>query len=220
MSQSCGVRSKTFDECASSSENDFTSLRRQSLLETQKVRLAEFLIQVCRSSYVPLKPPLLVPIYFAATRPSEGIVALLRMPPVTIAGDIRSQVKDDLFLRFGAADEQVALRGRLQRFRLVAHRSRDESAFTGVANPRPARPPDRHVASFGQFQQVAEPRAPRHREAASRERNIWAIAEGTAGLVRRSCSSIDNSRSDRFAGPKDFRMNAFTADAPRIQARY
>ena len=63
-----------------------------------------------------------------------------------------SQIEDDLFVRLRAADEQVTVGRWLQRFGLVSRGARNQSAFTGVAHARAARPSHSYIASLSQFE--------------------------------------------------------------------
>jgi hypothetical protein len=60
-----------------------------------------------------------------------------------------SQIDDDVAGRLGAADQDVADGGAVERFRSVEDGSRDEAALAAVTDAGAAGPADRDVARFG-----------------------------------------------------------------------
>ena len=120
---------------------------------------------------------------------------------------VRSQVDDDVFDRSSAADQDVAFRGRFQRFGVVAHRSGQQCGLAVVAYPGPARPPRRDVARLGEFQQARVRRAPRCRDATARERDFWTSAARARRLMRRHRGGGD-PRRECGCGAEQFGVDA------------
>lgn len=84
-------------------------------------------------------------------------------------------------------DQQIAKSGSFEWFGFVGNLARDQSAFTHVADTGPARPADRHIAGFREFQEARKFRIPRNGEAAPREGDLGAVSRGTFRRMRR-CS--------------------------------
>ena len=80
-----------------------------------------------------------------------------------------SEVYNYLFMRLAAANEDIAVGGRLKRFGPVAYRAGDQSTFAGVADTRPARPSHGNIAGFRQLQQTLIFLVPRDDKTAARK---------------------------------------------------
>ena len=65
---------------------------------------------------------------------------------------VQSQVKHDLIVRLGAANQQVAAGRSFEWLWLVANAASNQPAFAAMADPRPARPPHRNITSLGEFE--------------------------------------------------------------------
>ena len=74
------------------------------------------------------------------------------------------QVDYHITLRLGAADQQIALGGWLERFGLVRYIARDQGAFAIVANSGAASPSDWHVTGFREVKQARKLRIPEYAE--------------------------------------------------------
>ena len=79
---------------------------------------------------------------------------------------LQLQVDHHVTLRLGAADQQIALSGWLERFGLVRYIARDQGAFAIMANSGAARPSDWHVAGFREVKQARKLRIPEYAEPA------------------------------------------------------
>jgi len=66
----------------------------------------------------------------------------------------KSDVDDDVGLRLGAADQDIARGGRVERVGVVVDGSRDESGLAVVADTGAAGPSDWHVAGLGELQET------------------------------------------------------------------
>ena len=110
-------------------------------------------------------------------------------------GVVDSQVKNDVADRTRTADEQIAGRWHIERLRLVVDLSRDETAFTIVADPGPACPAYRDVARLGEFQHaLIDCRIPVGGYAAARERDERAGFEVERRPMRSPCHTACDPR--------------------------
>src|SRR5579872_2555742 len=80
-----------------------------------------------------------------------------------------SKIQSDSRVWLGTAYEDVPVSGPLERFRVVSNRSANQTSHAGMTDSRPARPPDRNIARFRQFEQGGEFRIPRGSNPATRE---------------------------------------------------
>src|ERR1700722_12002070 len=97
------------------------------------------------------------------------------MPPGTILDRMIRflpfvlKIQSDTRVWLGAADEHVPGSGHVQRLRIINNRSGNQTGHAGVTNSSPARPSDRNVARFRQFEQASEFRIPSGGNPATRE---------------------------------------------------
>jgi hypothetical protein len=82
--------------------------------------------------------------------PAVFIAPLLVFGPIRRRGS--SQVDDDVSNRSRTANEQVAVRGLVERFRFIGDRARNQTALAVMADTGPARPADRDVTRLGQLE--------------------------------------------------------------------
>src|SRR5271165_3252531 len=119
-----------------------------------------------------------------------------------------SEVYNYLFMRLAAANEDIAVGGRLKRFGPVAYRAGDQSTFAGVADARPARPSHGNIAGFRQLQQTLIFLVPRYDKTAARKGDRWSCARRSGRLMGCSRGRSSDARGYWLAGTKDFRMHS------------
>src|SRR5260221_7203450 len=95
-----------------------------------------------------------------------------------------SDVDHHVAPRPGAADEDISLRRRIERIRLVADGPGDQSALAVVTDAGAARPPDGYVTRFRQLEKTLVVLAPANGDSAPREGDEWACAGGPRRLMR------------------------------------
>ena len=105
-----------------------------------------------------------------------------------------SQVKHDLIPRLGAANQQVAVGRSFEWLWLVADEARNQPAFAGMADPRPARPPHRNIAGLGEFEQALERWIPGNDEATASERDQRPRAGSPVRQVRWEARCVHHAR--------------------------
>src|SRR3984957_20259690 len=71
-----------------------------------------------------------------------------------------------------------------------------DGTFAIVANARPARPPDRHVARFRELEQAGIRGAPGYRQTAAHEVDARALADGAGGRMRGNAALGDGRRAE------------------------
>jgi hypothetical protein len=127
-----------------------------------------------------------------------------------IAGAVgqASQIDNDIADRSRAAYEKIAVGGHFKRLRFVNDRPRNQTALTIVTNARPARPPDRNVASFGQLQNALVRRLPMCGDAAPCERHQRTGVGVVLRHMRRSPRCADHTRGPRLAAIEEFGVNS------------
>src|SRR5271155_3453347 len=97
------------------------------------------------------------------------------MPPGTISERMigrlpfLSKIQSGTRVWLGAAYEHVPGSGPLQRLRVINNRSVNQTSHAGMTDSNPARPSDRNIARFRQFQQTSEFRIPSGGNPATRE---------------------------------------------------
>src|ERR1700676_1646692 len=97
------------------------------------------------------------------------------MPPGTISERMigllpfLSKIQTDTRLWLRTAYEHVAGSGHLQRLRVVSNRSVNQTSHAGMTDSNPARPSDRNVARFRQFEQTGKLAIPGGGNPATRE---------------------------------------------------
>src|SRR6266850_1113418 len=82
----------------------------------------------------------------------KGLISCKRFPQRRQLNPGHSDVDHDVALRPGAADQDISLRRRIERIRLVGDGAGDQSALAVVADAGAARPADGHVARFRQLE--------------------------------------------------------------------
>src|SRR5579862_2171695 len=80
-----------------------------------------------------------------------------------------SKIQSDTCAGMGTAYENVPGSGPLQRLRVIRNRSGNQTSRAGVTDSSTARPSNRNVARFGQFEQTREFRIPRGCNSTTRE---------------------------------------------------
>ena len=95
----------------------------------------------------------------------------------------RSEIDRKVAARLGAAHQEVAGRGRLERFWCVGDVTLQEAGLAGMAHASPARPTNGHVACFGELKDAGEPVVPADVHAGPHERHERARARGAFGRV-------------------------------------
>ena len=63
-----------------------------------------------------------------------------------------SEIEHNVGARTAAADQEIAVRRRLERIRAIVDRAGDQPGLASVADAGAARPPHRHIAGLGQFE--------------------------------------------------------------------
>jgi hypothetical protein len=97
-----------------------------------------------------------------------------------------SHIQSDILCRSATTQQNVTVRGGLNRIGLITHRPRDQPGLAGVTHPRATRPFRRNVTRFGQFQEALVARSPQHGETAPRERHFGLPLGPARPLMRHS----------------------------------
>ena len=131
------------------------------------------------------------------------------------------QIDNDVGSRLRAANQNVSIGRLFERLRFVGDRTRNQTAFTGVANTGSARPTDRDIAGFGQLQNalIGGP-LPVCRDAAAGKRYKGASVGVNLGHMWSARRCADDPRSNRLAAVEQFDVNAFRRHAHSRQRRF
>jgi hypothetical protein len=124
-----------------------------------------------------------------------------------------SKIKSDIYARLRAANQDISESRSLKWFRVVMNRSTDHACHACMADPGSARPSDRDVASFRQFEQTIESAIPFDGDPASCERNLGPRSRKPLGRVRR-VTNLFHARRNSLNRAKNFRMYALGLHTP------
>src|SRR5215469_6549003 len=137
--------------------------------------------------------------------PAAIIAPLLVFAPIRLLGS--SQVDDDVSNRSRTANEQVAVCGPVERFRLIGDRARNQTALAVMADTGPARPADRDGTRLGQLQNaLVGCRVPVCSDAAARERHQRTGFGVVLGRMWSPRGCADDTGSQRLAATEDLEI--------------
>ena len=130
-----------------------------------------------------------------------------------------SEIDDDVACWLGAADQHIAIGRWPDRVGSIADSAEDESRLAAVADAGPARPSNRYIASFGEFEQAIKRRAPVDTEIASGERYQRTGTGQPVRQMRWPARNRSHTRRLGRAGAEDFGVDTAGNDPPRPRGR-